>query len=266
MKKILLLILALVATSAVAMAQDSWTVAGSNAILNGTASWAPSNTENDMTSTDDVNYILTVTGKTLEANTNYEYKVVKNHSWNEAYPSSNATLTVTETAVYTIDFTFNADTKAVNAVATKTGDAGEVTHTYSLAGSNELIFGSYWNETSTLTDMTLDETGFYTWTSDAVEVSASTFEFKVVQDHSWSVSFDQQSFTVKEKGVYTFQFMFDPETKDVYVFANKVNPSTVDYYMKLVNYCDKINIPAANIAVILQKNSNFATSKVNERT
>ena len=37
------------------VAQDTWTVAGTAAALNGTADWAETNTANDMTSTDGVN-------------------------------------------------------------------------------------------------------------------------------------------------------------------------------------------------------------------
>ena len=91
-----------------AMAQDTWTVAGTAAALNGNADWSTTNTENDMVSTDGVNYTLTVADCTLETGTSYEFKVVKNHAWDEAYPCSNYKFTVDETAVYTVEYTFNA--------------------------------------------------------------------------------------------------------------------------------------------------------------
>ena len=219
MKKFLLLLVALVATSAVAMAQDTWTVAGTAAILNGTDSWAPANAANDMVSTDGVNFTLAVEGKTLEAGVNYEYKVVKNHAWGEAYPGSNATLSVNETAVYTVNYTFNAETKDVAAEAVKTGNAGEITHEYSVAGNNADLFGQAWNADNTATDMTKGDDGVYSWTSAETALAVSTIEYKVVEDHAWGVSYGYNggnaTFSVTEAGKYVLKFTFDPESKYV---------------------------------------------------
>ena len=152
MKKLFTLLMMLVAFTAVSMAQDTWTVAGTAAALNGTASWEQTNAENDMASADGVNYSLTVTNCTLEVGITYEYKVVKNHAWSEAYPSSNKTFTVTETAVYTVVYHFNAESHDVSEEVTKTGNAGEVTHTYSVAGSPASVFGAAWDQTNTATE------------------------------------------------------------------------------------------------------------------
>lgn len=238
MKKFLLLLVALVATSAVAMAQDTWTVAGTAAILNGTGSWAPANAANDMVSTDGVNFTLAVEGKTLEAGVNYEYKVVKNHAWSEAYPGSNATLSVNETAVYTVNYTFNAETKDVAAEAVKTGNAGEVTHVYSVAGNNADLFGQAWNADNTATDMTKGDDGVYSWTSAETALAVSTIEFKVVEDHSWGVSYgygsDNATFSVTEAGKYVLKFTFDPESKYVGCEVVSFTPEAVEatYFIK----------------------------------
>ncbi len=237
MKKFLLFAVALMATSAVAMAQDSWTVAGSNAILNGSGSWDVSNTDNDMTSTDGVNYTLVVENKTLESGVTYEYKVVKDHSWSNAnYPSSNATLSVNETAVYTVTYSFSTETTAVNAVATKTGDAGEVTHIYSLAGSSSDIFGATWSETNTATEMTANQDGVYQWTSGEVECTGGfTVEYKVVVDHSWGQAYpaSNATYTVADAGTYTFTFSFDPANNNaVSCEATLVTPAATAYFMK----------------------------------
>lgn len=238
MKKFLLLLVALVATSAVAMAQDTWTVAGTAAILNGTDSWAPANAANDMTSTDGVNFTLSVTGKTLETGVNYEFKVVKNHSWAEAYPSSNAVLTVAETAVYTVNYTFNADTKEVAASAVKTGTAGEITHEYSVAGNNATLFGAEWSAENTTTDMTKGADGIYTWTSAETAIPVSTLLFKVVEDHSWGVSYgyngDNATYDVTEAGKYVLKFSFNPDTKVVGCEVVSFTPEVVEtnYFIK----------------------------------
>ena len=220
------------------MAQDTWTVAGTAAILNGTDSWAPANAANDMVSTDGVNFTLAVEGKTLEAGVNYEYKVVKNHAWSEAYPGSNATLSVNETAVYTVNYTFNAETKDVAAEAVKTGNAGEITHEYSVAGSSADLFGQAWNADNTATDMTKGDDGVYSWTSAETALAVSTLEFKVVEDHSWGVSYGYGSgnatFDVTEAGKYVLKFTFDPESKYVGCEVVSFTPEAVEatYFIK----------------------------------
>jgi len=217
-----------------AAAQDTWTVAGTAAALNGTASWAPTNAENDMTSDDGVNYTLTVTDCTLEAGVTYEYKVVKNHAWAEAYPSSNKTFMVAETAVYTVVYSFNATTHAVSEDVAKTGTAGEVTHTYSLAGEPLSVFGGSktWEETSTETDMTLDAAdGLYKWKKMGVDLAANTqIKFKVVVDHSWGQAYPSSDkvVTIDEMGRYDLTFTFDADTKAVNLLSNKTEDVVVE--------------------------------------
>ena len=100
---------------------DTWTVAGSDESLFGTT-WDPANTANDMQLVEGL-YTWQKTDVAIPANTVVEFKVVKNHAWSEAYPAKNYLLTIAEQGTYTITITFDAETKAVNAVATKTGEA-----------------------------------------------------------------------------------------------------------------------------------------------
>ena len=100
---------------------DTWTVAGSAQALFGTA-WDPANTANDMQLVEGL-YTWQMTDVAIPANTVVEFKVVKNHAWSEAYPAQNYLLTITEQGTYTITITFDAVSHAVNAVATKTGEA-----------------------------------------------------------------------------------------------------------------------------------------------
>ena len=54
------------------------------------------------------------------------YKVVEDHAWAAEYPAgygNNAVLAITAAGKYDITFSFNSETKAVSAEATKTGDA-----------------------------------------------------------------------------------------------------------------------------------------------
>ncbi|MBO4660216.1 MAG: starch-binding protein, partial [Prevotella sp.] len=99
------------------VAPAGWTVAGSADIF-GTA-WDLSATDNDMTEGDGNVWTLTKTDVQLSRGT-YEYKVAKDHAWTESYPANNATISITEAGKYDITFTFNSETKAVDAEATLT--------------------------------------------------------------------------------------------------------------------------------------------------
>ncbi|MBR2249489.1 MAG: starch-binding protein, partial [Prevotella sp.] len=89
-------------------------------VINGDAAWDPTATANDMTENAGV-WTLTVEGANLEAGQEYLYKMVKNHDWGdgEVPAQGNQTLTVEETAEYTITYTFDGTTLSCN--ATKAG-------------------------------------------------------------------------------------------------------------------------------------------------
>ena len=89
---------------------DTYTVAGSSADLFGTT-WAPANADNDITLVDG---LYTWTKENVELSEgSFEFKVVVNHSWGEAYPSSNYVQTVENDGIYNVKITFNAETKEV---------------------------------------------------------------------------------------------------------------------------------------------------------
>ena len=185
----------------------TWTVAGASAILG--TSWGVSDTNNDMTSTDGVTYTLVKENCTLEKGTNYEYKVAKNHAWNTSYPSSNAVLTVEETAIYTVTFTFNTLTNEVSATTEKTGDAEAIEHTYDVRGNFK---GDTNWETSY--EMTKGSDGIFT--VSIADIDAGKYEYKVRQDNAWDVSFPSKNaeVEVKENGS-TVTITFNPATSAV---------------------------------------------------
>ena len=188
-----------------APASDTWTVAGSGAIFGST--WSETDTANDMTSTDGVNFTFKKENVTLETGANYEFKVVKNHSWDENYPAQNYIITVDETAIYTVTINFNADTKEITHSVEKTGSAGPVSHTYSVIGT---INGD-WNVD---TDMTKGDDGLYTATF--TDVKAGSYKFKVRVDHDWSISYPGSDYelTVDADGS-TVTVTFNEESKEV---------------------------------------------------
>ena len=210
-------------------ADDTWTVAGSAAALNGSDSWAEGNTANDMTSGDGTNFTLVVTDCTLETGTDYKFKVVKNHAWGESYPASNQTFTVTETAVYTVTYTFNSDTKAVGVTTTKTGEAGVVSHTYTVAGSDADILDAAWDPTSSGNDMTLESGTKYILVKENVTISEeTTIQWKVCVDHGWSPSYgdgdNNKSSTISEAGTYDLVFVFDTSDNSLdFVYVSSVD-------------------------------------------
>ena len=96
-------------------AGDTWTVAGSSESLFGIA-WDPANKANDMTLTEGL-YTWEKTEVTLAAGI-VQFKVAKNHDWDEAYPENNYMLNIPADGVYGIKITFNAETKEVKAETT----------------------------------------------------------------------------------------------------------------------------------------------------
>ena len=101
--------------SATATRKEGWSIAGDESLLG--SDWDP--TKNKMETSDGESYTLTRTGLGLPKGT-YEYKVYKDFSTQESYPSSNASLVIEEDAIYAVNFTFNINTKEVSATATKT--------------------------------------------------------------------------------------------------------------------------------------------------
>lgn len=95
---------------------DTYTVAGNDAAIFGEA-WNPALTANDMTLTNGI-YTWEKDGLNLTAGT-IQFKVVKNHSWDIAYPAQNYELNIAEEGEYTLTITFDPSTEAVAAEAVK---------------------------------------------------------------------------------------------------------------------------------------------------
>ena len=101
--------------------EHTYTVAGNSADVFGTA-WAPSFEANDMIKQDDGSYKWEKSDLVLKAGT-IELKVCEDHGWDVSYPAENYQLKIDAAGTYTITITFNAETKAISATATKTADA-----------------------------------------------------------------------------------------------------------------------------------------------
>ena len=186
---------------------DTWTVAGTLPLTD--KEWDPTDTNADMlpngngegVSSYERNNIV------LEKGTNYEFKVCKNHSWDEAYPSNNYVITVQETAKYHVKIFFNTTTHEITYEINKTGEAGTVEHTYSVIGT--LVGG--WD---TDVDMTKGENGLFK--AEIENVAAGAYEFKVRADKAWSIAYPSNNYTLTvEKDGSNVTVTFNEETKEV---------------------------------------------------
>ena len=211
---------------------DTWTIVGAFNIMNGTESWVTTNTDNDMTTEDGNVYTLTIKDKTLEKGS-YAYKSCKGHAWGTEVPSSgNNTLEISENGIYTIVYTLNVSEGTLTATATKTGEAGVITHTYTVAG-DEAICGTDWSVSADAgNDMVEnEETGLYEWTSQTVSLTASTtYGFKVALDHDWGVAYpsDNYNVTTDKAGNYTLTVTYNPSDNAV---TGTLTYLGVDYYI-----------------------------------
>lgn len=123
--------------------QTTYTVAGNNSAMFGSA-WNPSYTANDMTMNGDGTYSITYTNVYLDEDV--QYKVVKNHSWDEAYPDLDRVINIAEAGTYTVTIHFNPTTHEVyEAMPTYTVRLAEGTEdaaNWSIASGNASVPGT----------------------------------------------------------------------------------------------------------------------------
>ena len=151
-------------------------------------SWNLETTGNDMTKQGDGTYTLVKEGLDLATTGTYEYKVVKNHSWDWSIPSGNAnqTLKVDKDGTYTVTFTLSADKKKLTADALCTAEKEVILDCF-VAGTINLVGG-----TSDFTDklaMTYDE-GTKTYSKTFTALAAGNYQMKVVYGSDW-LGFDK---------------------------------------------------------------------------
>lgn len=191
----------------------TWTVAGVKPLTDNT--WNEKDTNADMTpngngpgvSTYERNNIV------LEQGKNYEFKIVKNHSWDEQYPiGSNFVINVEETAQYHVKIFFNTTTKEVSYEKQKTGEAGPVEHTYGVVGT---LVGSWDNDV----EMTKGDDGLYT--AVITGVAAGNYEFKVRADHAWDINYPASNYKLNvEQDNSTVTVTFNESNGEVKATVN----------------------------------------------
>jgi len=211
--------------------ENTYTVAGSLAALFGTT-WDENNDDNDMTL---VNGLYTWTKQNVELPAGaFEFKVVANNDWGNAYPASNYVQAIEKHGMYNVTITFNAETKEVNCVPTLIEEIiDEEDPIYTVTGSSAELFGDTWDAALLLeaNEMTKGNDGIYTWTKQNVALTAGTIEFKVVLGHAWGVEYPENNWvaTIEQNGNYDVTITFNPETKDITFTATPV-VVTEDFY------------------------------------
>ena len=170
---------------------DTYTVAGTPVSVFGTE-WDATNTDNDMVKLDNGMYQLDKLGCELGAGSELQFKVVGNHDWGNAWPAENRTLTLDQSGIYNLRFTFDPTTtfcgvqaSLVGDLDTRTGDLfilGEVNDNHWAANvglqmdtEDENIFTA----TFTTKGETIDET-------DGIGYSYFSFTTLLAEDEDWS--------------------------------------------------------------------------------
>ena len=211
-------------TGDVEVATDVYTVAGSPASLFGTA-WDPTNTANDMTLNAETGlYEWSAKDAELSAGI-VEFKVVVNHAWEEAYPSSNYEQPIAQNGTYDILITFNAETKAVNATATKTGgaDPDPIEKLYIIGDATA-------NGWTTTTEMTFN-------------AETAAFEYTIEKDGDIYFAFGDAEFTDWDDFNANHRYAIGTDDKD----------ATVGEAMQLVKVNGTLKLPAGKYNISVAK-------------
>ena len=185
MKKILLMLVALIATSFSAMAEDIYIVAGSEELC-GTV-WDGTDHNNKMTDNGDGTYSKTFTN--VAAMNGYQFKVVKNGvEWYGDEADNNITFNVTTACDVTI--TFNATT--FKSTVTGTGVQAYVFNVEKVVavgnGVGAWLNGAAWDPNADVNKMTQVADKVYEITFDNVPVDEG-YMVKFVTNGSWADNF-----------------------------------------------------------------------------
>lgn len=208
---------------------DVYTVAGSSLLLG--SNWNTEDAANDMTYNSETGFYTLVKEGLELSDGSYDYKVVKDHDWGDGeYPASgNKTLTIDESGIYTVTFTFkpNAEGEKLTADAVKTGDA-EIGHVYTVVGVEALI-GYNWAAglNAPENEMTKTADDLYTLVKENITLAASSYEYQVADNHDWR-NVPNSVLEISQGGIYNVTFTFVPSTGATNAVADLQEAIVVD--------------------------------------
>ena len=121
-----------------------------------------------------------------------------------------------------------------------------VEHTYTVAGGSTDLFGTAWDPANTANDMTKLEDGTYKWEKTGVTLPAGNVEFKVCEDHAWTVCYPAENYqlVIPEAGVYTITITYNPEGNVVAGDAVKTGDAQVDPVVSIAGSMNSWNASA----------------------
>ena len=121
-----------------------------------------------------------------------------------------------------------------------------VEHTYTIAGGNADLFGTTWDPANAANDMTKLEDGTYKWEKTEITLPAGNVEFKVCEDHAWTVSYPAENYqlVIPEAGVYTITITYNPEGNVVAGDAVKTGDAVVDPVVSIAGSMNSWNASA----------------------
>ena len=97
-------------------------------------SWNPELSDNDMVLEEDL-YVWKKENLELTAGQKIQFKVVKNHSWDKAWPESNYEVSIAKDGIYALTITFKEDEEKVEAILVKVPDYPDLADGYYLVGT-----------------------------------------------------------------------------------------------------------------------------------
>ena len=113
---------------------------------------------------------------------------------------------------YTVKLTTTVNNGEVNFKIN--GTFVEQASSWTVVGDSEELFGGTWNTTNTANDLDMTQTP-YTWTKNAVYLSAGDIEYKVVKNHAWAGCYPaagNRKTTVSSSGYYNVTVTYDSNT------------------------------------------------------
>ena len=121
-----------------------------------------------------------------------------------------------------------------------------IEHTYTVAGGSADLFGTTWDPANTANDMTKLEDGTYKFEKTEITLPAGNVEFKVVEDHAWTVCYPAENYqlVIPEAGVYTITITYNPEGNVVAGDAVKTGDAQVDPVVSIAGSMNSWNASA----------------------
>ena len=219
----------------------------------------------EMTKIEDDNYQL----KAVFGGTGVNVNTAASDEGSDWYPIENISafdVNVEQTTLKakdTVVFVYTPSEKSLAAIVVGPYvEPSGVEHTYTVAGSSAVAFGTAWDPTNTTNDMAKQDDGSYKWEKANLELPAGTIEFKVCQDHAWTTSWPAQNYAlnVSEAATYTLKITFTPASGNIGAELTKTGSAEIDPTVSAKGSWDGW---AAELVFVLADNKETATGALN---